>query len=71
MAKDPKKYQKVFVVLFQNPFGCSTSLPALETIFATRELASKYVRIERIKRNLKAKELWYQQRSVINNDFEL
>lgn len=68
MSKEPKKYQKVFVVLFQTT---GTIEPTLEAIFSTRELARKYVRIERIKRDLEAGELWYEQRSVIDNDFEL
>lgn len=70
MKKEPKKYQKVFVVLFQGEHPADTE-PALETIFSCRELASKYVRIERIKRELQAGELWYEQRSVIDSDFEL
>jgi len=59
--------KKVFIALFKSE---DLPEPALENIFATKELAMKYIRIERIKRDLRADELWMEERKVIYSDIE-
>ena len=45
--------------------------PYTEAIFSEKDLAEKYVSIERIKRELQSDELYVEKRKVIDNDFDL
>lgn len=58
---------KVYAVFFQSE---DYREPLLENIFATKELSKKYVKIERIKRELRADELWIEERKVIDSEID-
>ncbi|MEA3476089.1 MAG: hypothetical protein U9R23_06605 [Candidatus Cloacimonadota bacterium] len=58
---------KVYAVFFQSE---DYPEPFLENIFTTKELAKKYAKIERIKRELRADELWIEERKAIDSEID-
>jgi len=58
---------KVYIVFFQRE---DYPEPVLENIFATKELAKKYIKIEKIKRDLSPAEIWAEEKEVVESDID-
>ncbi|GEM_PF-5124060 len=58
---------KVYIVFFQSE---DYPEPVLERVFATKELARKYLKIEKIRRDLRSDEIWIEKKEVVESDID-